>query len=182
LAESWTTLKIKEHEYTKSKKNIINRSIYFGEFKLAQHEFDKTLFKYGRYYYQNNAILVSNEILIKNIPREFWDAIKKIELRKKNSIPMKVHDKNGFNTDPDIVLNKWKDDFYSLYNPPEEGLHYDEEVYNHFMWMRHEYQINATETNDMVNSDISYDEIEKLVCKVKNKMTMRIDFIPNEVL
>ena len=37
---------------------------------------------------------------------------------------MKVHDNKGFNTDPDVVLNRWKDDFNSLYNPPEEGLHY----------------------------------------------------------
>ena len=35
--------------------------------------------------------------------------------------------------------------------------------------MRHKYEINDTETNDMV-------------CKAKNKKAMGIDFIPNEVL
>ena len=82
---------------------------------------------------------------------------------------MKVHDNNGFSTDPDVVLNRWKDDFNSLYNPPEKGLCYDEEYYNDIMRTRHEYQINATEISDMVNSDMSYDEIEKFVCKAKNK-------------
>ena len=95
---------------------------------------------------------------------------------------MKVHDNNGFSTEPNVVLNRWKDDFNSLYSPPEEGLHYDEEFYNHVMRMRHEYEINDTETNDMVNSDTSYDEIGKIVCKAKNKKAMGIAFIPNEVL
>ena len=131
LAELRKTLKIKEHKYTKSKKNLINRSIYLGEFKVAGHQFDKTLRKYERKYYQDKAINIEN--LNKNNPRVFWDAIKKLGPKKKTSIPMNIHDNNGFNTDPDVVLNKWKDDFNSLYNPPEEGLHYDEEFYNHFM-------------------------------------------------
>jgi len=75
---------------------------------------------------------------------------------------MKVHDNNGFSTDPDFVLNRWKDYFNSLYNPPEEGLHYDEEIYSDVMRRRHQYEINATETSDLVNSDTSYDEIDKL--------------------
>ena len=54
LAELRKTPKIKEHEYTKSKKNLINRNICCEEFKVARQEFDKILRKYERNYYQDN--------------------------------------------------------------------------------------------------------------------------------
>ena len=44
--------------------------------------------------------------------------LKKLRPRKKTSILMEVHDNNGFSTGPDVVLDRWKDDFNSLYSPP----------------------------------------------------------------
>jgi hypothetical protein len=35
---------------------------------------------------------------------------------------MKVHDSNGFSTDPEFVLKRWKEDFNSLYNPQRRDL------------------------------------------------------------
>ena len=86
LAELRKTPKIKEHEYTKSKKNLINRNICCEEFKVARHEFDKILRKYERNYYQDKALNIEN--LNKNNPREFWDAIRKLGPRKKTSMTM----------------------------------------------------------------------------------------------
>ena len=95
---------------------------------------------------------------------------------------MKVHDSNDFNTEPEFVLNKWKHDFSTLYNPPDHPGQYDQPFYESVLQSKSEYEQNPTETNDMVNVEISYDEIERLVKKAKNNKALGIDFVPNEVL
>ena len=94
---------------------------------------------------------------------------------------MKVHDNDGFNTDPTFVMNKWKQDFESLYNHIDQN-EFDDDLYDNILNDKQVYEDNPTETNDMVNSEISYDEVEKLVKKAKNNKALGIDFIPNEVM
>ena len=50
----------------------------------------------------------------------------KIGTLYKFNIPMKVHDNDGFNTDPTFIMNKLKQDFESLYNPIDQNEFYDD--------------------------------------------------------
>ena len=171
-------LKNQEHLYTKSKGKH-NRAQLFEQFKDARRNFDRNLRKYERQYYSEQAIRIEN--LNTDNPREFWRAIKRLGSRKKASIPMKVHDGDDFNTDPQFVLNHWKEEYEKLYNPPEDPS-FDRDFYAEKLVRKEQYDNNPTETNNMVNREISYDEIEKLVHKAKRDKALGIDFIPNEVL
>lgn len=50
-------------------------------------------------------------------PKRFWDHLKKLGPKKHTSIPMEVYnDDMSMQCDKQIVIDKWKDDFASLYN------------------------------------------------------------------
>ncbi len=51
LTQLWKILKTKEHTFTRAKRNNRDKNRCFTEFKNARHEFDKTLRKYERNYY-----------------------------------------------------------------------------------------------------------------------------------
>ena len=51
-------------------------------------------------------------------PNEFWKYISKLGPKKNNSIPMKIREGDDFIVNENEVLHRWKDDFCSLYNAP----------------------------------------------------------------
>ena len=79
---------------------------------------------------------------------------------------MKIRTENGFNCNEDDVLNQWKNDFCSLYNIPETN-DFNDEFMNYIKGQKEQIETNVTETNDFVNRPISYDEVEKIVNKLK---------------
>ena len=92
-----------------------------------------------------------------------------------------------FENDPAIVKQKWFDDFSSLYKPPhmnDVGIvtsHYNK-MQSILSFREDSMSREGYEENEMLNSDISYDEIEKIVKGLKNNKAVGIDNIPNEVL
>lgn len=179
LSELWKSMRNKEKTYLKFRGNRRDKASHLQKFKDSRHNFDKKLRSCERKYYYNKAVEIEN--LNTSNPKEFWQQIKKLGPVKKSSIPMKVKVGNAFNTDPVTVLNKWKGEYENLYNLPNNP-NFDNEFYDNIIQAKSEYEQNATETNDMVNADISYDEIEKLVNKAKNNKSVGIDNIPYEVL
>ena len=89
----------------------------------------------------------------------------------------------------DTVLDKWKCDFQSLLNNPDDNVHNTVE-YNGFTHnilhqksvREEEMEHNDYEENPELNRPLSFDEIEKMVMKLKNDKAAGIDSIPNEVL
>ena len=178
LNDLWKLLKISEHNYAKCKIRREKQNL-FNIFKSVRKSFDRRLRQKERQYLKNQAFKIE-ECNTSN-PREFWKYIKRLGPQQKRPIPVKVHDGVGFNCEPEFVLNKWKDDFQSLYNPPNT-LNFDDEFYNNITRQQHIFEENITNTNDMVNSEISFDEIQKLVYKSKNNKAVGIDNIPYDVL
>ena len=179
LTELWKSMRNKERTYLKFRGDRRNKALHLNNFKHSRHTFDKKLRSCERKYYYDKATEL--EQFNTNNPKEFWQQIKKLGPNKKSDIPMKVKVGDAFNCETATVLNKWKGDFENLYNLPNNP-NFDTEFYNNITQTKSEYEQNSTETNDMVNAEISYDEIEKLVNKAKNNKAVGIDEIPYEIL
>ena len=108
---------------------------------------------------------------------------------------MQVYNENSTNpdlkvSDPDAVMNKWKDDFYGLYNIPidsNQESKFDEEFYTHISTILP--GIKAYELdNEIANDEYAYnapfllDELDKVCRLLKNSKAAGPDMIPNEVL
>ena len=179
LTELWKSMRNKERTYLKFRGDRRNKALHLNNFKHSRHIFDKKLRSCECKYYYDKATEL--EQFNTNNPKEFWQQIKKLGPNKKSDIPMKVKVGDAFNCETATVLNKWKGDFENLYNLPNNP-NFDTEFYNNITQTKSEYEQNSTETNDMVNAEISYDEIEKLVNKAKNNKAVGIDEIPYEIL
>ncbi len=84
------------------------------------------------------------------------------------------------------VLDKWKNEFSSFYNRPVDENYDNTEFYRYILHMK---QFREAEMNDstyienpQLNCPLSYNEVEKIVNKLKLNKSSGIDQIPNEVL
>jgi uncharacterized OsmC-like protein len=154
--------------------------------KVAQDVFDKQLKKTTRDHYRNKINRL-DEINTSN-PKEFWDTIKQLGPRKNKDIPMKVKiDENQYETRPNEVLTKWKNDFYALYNPETNALnHFDNAFYEDALSYKHHLERETMSVNymqnDYINRAIDFGEIAAAAEKLKNRKSTGADDIPNEVL
>ena len=81
---------------------------------------------------------------------------------------MTINTSDGQSSDVDIVLNKWKNDFHMLYNNPND-VKFDKNFYDKVL-------------NDPLNKDLTLDELENVIAKLKTKKSVGWDKIPNEVI
>ena len=83
-------------------------------------------------------------------------------------------------------MDKWKTDFESLYNPPPEiDNKFDNTFRQNITTQVELMEGNMNTENDsniFLNDRISYDEVEKVISKLKNNKACGIDNISNEVL
>lgn len=163
------------HEKLKRKNNL----------QYAQKRFDKALRKKERMFNRNK--IEELERVQTSDPKSFWKHVESLGVNMKKNIPMTVYENGSAVSDEDIVLNRWKEDFCNLYNRPEgENDNFDNVFHESVKRLKAnmEEQMNApgyTE-NVFLNDHIGYDEIEKVIEKLKGGKAMGIDFIPNEVL
>ena len=80
------------------------------------------------------------------------------------------------------VLNKWKHDFSVMYNYDAEAGDVSHELLNQKARKETEIIQNGYECNTFLNSGLSYDELEKVISKLKNNKAIGCDGIPNEVM
>ena len=179
LTNLWRSMKNRESEYLHFRGSRYEKQRLHFQYKTARHLFDKTLRQCERAYIHEKA----NELEKCNTsnPKEFWKHIKNLGPSKKSNIPIKINTPTGFCTNEKIVLQKWKDDFSTLYNAPDDQ-NFDDEFFNEIKQRKHFLEDNLEETNDFVNEPISYHEIEKSVKKLKDKKSVGFDSIPNPVL
>ena len=80
------------------------------------------------------------------------------------------------------VLNKWKHDFSVMYNYDAESGDVSQELLNQKAMKETEIIQNGYKWNTFLNSGLSYDELEKVISKLKNNKAIGCDGIPNKVL
>ena len=80
------------------------------------------------------------------------------------------------------VLNKWKHEFSVMYNYDAEAGDVSQELLNQKTMKETEIIQNGYECYTFPNSGLSYDELEKVISKLKNNKAIGCDGIPNEVL
>ena len=122
-------------------------------------------------------IQLQNELVgsLNSDPHTFWREIGKVGIAqsKVKKIPMEVVcDDGSVTSDTQIVLNKWKTDFSSLYNCPQDKggniLPSDSPT--------------TTPMEPYMNDSISIMEVRKAVAHAKKGKAYGTDGIPSEVL
>ena len=119
-------------------------------------------------------------------PKDFWDFLKTLgPENKKKIIPLEVYDQGGqIISVKEDVLYKWKNDFQNLLNINHDtSSNFDEQFYRETMASKNvlERVSYATIYDEILNCDITFAEVEKVVNKSKNGKSVGIDRLPYEV-
>ena len=102
-----------------------------------------------------------------------------------NRILEEVYDCDGnVKSDLDTVLQKWKDDFENLYKT--DSTSFDNQFYDEIKSLLRTAESNMNDPlyvpNAILNRNISIEEVNSVVDRLKNNKAPGIDKIPNEVL
>ena len=127
-----------------------------------------------RNYYRNKALEI--EQINTTNPTEFWKYVNSLGPKRKSNIPMEVYEANGPEgftkvSDREVVMDTWRNDFYSLYNLPDDmNSNFDNTFYSNVTASLHnikERELNnpSTEVSYEYNNPFTLEEIDK-VCNV----------------
>ena len=120
LQHLWDTMRIKENDFLKCRDNNQLRKRLRMDYTSARNSFDKALKQSERTYRKLQAIEI--EDMSTTNPTEFWRKIQHLGPRRDRNIPIEVLDEDGsISTAEDTVFERWKHDFYNLYNCKEES-------------------------------------------------------------
>ena len=178
LQQLWYSVKQAEHEFVKTR-GTQNVSLARQKFRQARNLFDRVYRREERYF--NKTRYDRLEETVKNNPREFWKVLKNLGPHKDQSIPFEVYDDNKVViTDRNQVLNKWKSDYEKLYKAPVEADCFDDQ---HFERCIEEISTLETSINILpgLNHAIEIEEVRKSIHSSKNKKSVGLDNLPNEI-
>ena len=97
--------------------------MFRDKFLIARRKFDKEYRKVERQYNHGKMLDIDN--ICVNDPNKFWNCLRKLGPHKKSSIPLEIYNENNtISCNITEVLEKWKTDFESLYNPSNQYLHW----------------------------------------------------------
>ena len=185
LQQLWRLVCEQEQCYLRCK----DRGRYRKELKLeyvqSRKEFDRVLRRTKRRYQQQQQediqILAETDIV------GFWRKINMLSIggQRDSLIPMAVEDNGTLVTDIETVMERWKNDFSSLYSSPTNEFDNDhlQQVESQ---MKEIERIQAAlplddDTNSM-NNPLTLDEVTKAVYGLRNHKASGIDSIPAECL
>ena len=181
LTNLWAIMRNNERDF-KRVKNISrqqNQQCYRA-FINSQNLFDRELRKAERRY--NRGFCIELDEIDTSNPREFWKSIKKLGPKSKKDIPMKVYRDGDLTSNTDHVLSAWKHDFHSLYNK----VIVENETYQEMIHRKEQLEESMRESNyrenEFINFDITFEEVEKVVNRLKYRKAVGIDGIPNEII
>jgi hypothetical protein len=181
LTESWKNVAKCERGYLKSKRRDRDFKQLRHTFITARNKFDKMLKSKARQY--NYSKIATIEHSAHHDHKEFWDNIKRLGPHKSTAIPLQVKINDEAISDLNQVKQKWREDFHTLLNTQQNNHEFDEEflqtVINEKEYLENSYIEN---NNDDLNKDITTDELNKVINKLKLKKACGIDAIPNEIL
>ena len=145
-----------------------------AEFKLKRGKFDKQYRKAKRSYDLDIKIGIA-ESETQN-PKDFWNKLKSLgHATSKTDLPNEVRLENGdIVTDQRTVLNKWKNDFSTLYNtvPTEEPVNVDTFRTN---------ESDGFQGSEDLNVPITFSECKRVISLAKSGKAIGIGCLPNEV-
>ena len=182
LTALWKDLHEAEKIFIKAKKQQKQIKKFHILFKSKQDIFDKHC-KRKKRTYQRNQCDKLEEVNTSN-PTEFWNCIKNLGPKKHKDIPWECYDSDGnVITDRDRVLDKWREDFYSLYC--NDSVPSDEQT----MFKEHIISDNASAELQFINSDQSplnvpftFEEVKTSIDKSKKTKAAGMDGIVYDVL
>ena len=183
----WNDMKLKEKTYRLAAKRKQCRLDYIykmNNFKTARNLFDRILRLKERKY--NRERIYKIDKLCTNIPNQFWKEIKALGPYKQKAIPLLVRIDEKIIGTLETVKTKWQSDFEKLNGGPTGNVEFDDIFYNEVCkrtlirstWMKTEHY----ESNEYLNRDISFSEMEHVIKQLKLKKSPGIDNIPNEVI
>ncbi|VDI50696.1 Hypothetical predicted protein [Mytilus galloprovincialis] len=173
LQEHWENACEQEKVWLKCKICGPKKKHLREHFVTARNDFDKLLRKEKRNYQlrqQKELFDLSKE----SNTRDFWRKIGKLGIAKdrRDKIPMEVRLPNGnISKDINVVYETWKNEYEHLFNTSDGE--YDEGFLTFIQQQVDHDLVNNIENNsDTLNSDISYEDVEKSVYRAKlNKST-----------
>ncbi len=164
----------------KHKSNL--RNIFIGTRKI----FDKKLRFHKRKY--NRGTEIELEEICKKDPTKFWNQIKNLGPKRKINIPMEiVNNDHQIITETEKILDKWKEDFKSLYNV---NIEKNNDFDNKFLLDCKDFNTHLEnnmldplyDQNSTLNRNFTIEEISNAINKTKNNKSTGTDKIPYEAL
>ena len=180
LTKAWKFMHSCEKDYLRCHRRQNDYLSIQDKFRHAQRCFDKLLCRKERLY--NKEKVETIEQMHFSNPREFWRQMKQLGPRPKQGIPMQVYDGDVLTDNTDKVLHTWCHDFSELYNESSTDNGNDSDIVHDINRLENEMMSEYFENNEYLNRDISYDEVERVVNRLKANKAPGVDKLPNEVL
>ncbi|CAC5409626.1 unnamed protein product [Mytilus coruscus] len=142
-------------------------------FCAERKAFDRLNRKFKRRYQQEERQKLEDKLYSSN-QRDFWRSIGKVGIHNERSkcIPCAIVDDNGIvQTDKAAVLDRWKNDFKTLFSS-DNTAKLPTNIDN----------VNTERDVSELNAPITRDEVLQAVISAKNRKATGIDDIPTEVL
>ena len=183
LKNLWTIMCQNEKNYLNYRGTNHVKQFLQNIFKESSKLFHRELRRAERNY--NKATQNKIESICTDNPRQFWRYIKKLGPKYKPDIPEEVYDSDGnVVTDINSVLSKWKSDYENLYK--SDASLFDNDFYNQIVQLLNNVESRMNDplytSNYELNKNITADEVNFVIDKLKNNKSPGIDKIPNEVL
>ncbi len=175
LKAKWHKWRNLFHEYKQAVKRKLASVVIRNKKRDYIHSrtvFDRLLKSKKKLY--SEKCLKELEDSVKQDPKSFWKAIKKLS-RKRQNIELAIEINSEKVTDINLVLEKWSTDFEKLYNDPPENFGNDsrQRLLN---WagcdIRHE----------CLNAEIEISEIKNALKRCKNNKAVGPDLVSYEIL
>jgi len=181
LSQLWKEVSRTEREYLKCKRKDRQFKQLREVFISTRNRFDKLLKNKARQYNYRKITTIENSANTDH--NEFWKNIKKLGPHKTHSIPLKVNVGGQETTELREVKSKWLNDFSQLLNPDDNSDDFDQEFLESITQEKVNIEQNmGNETVDDINEEITVDELNKAVNRLKLKKATGIDSLPNEIL
>ena len=178
LKTLWQDMCMKENEFLKYKGPNHVKQYLRKRFTDSSSMFHKELRKAERKY--NRDLQENIESICTENPKQFWNYVKKLGPQFNSDIPEEVYDNDGnLVTNLDAVMDKWKKDYENLYKPSNEN--FDETFYKEILDLLRMAENRMKDPlyvpNQYLNRNISTDEINNVLDKLKNRKAPGLDNI-----
>ncbi|CAC5404135.1 unnamed protein product [Mytilus coruscus] len=160
LTSLWNKVCIKEKQWLKCKNCTNLRRKLKQEFCNIRNQFDKLNRNTKRNFQQKEQDNLTKLFQSHNT-QDFWKYID-----------------DGFSSDVDAVLDKWKTDYEKLFNSGDNG-NFDN---NHLGWVKGNNHVFPTRNCDTLNYPVTRQDVIDAVNKTKLNKAVGFDYIPAESL
>ena len=183
----WRGMRAAEQLFLKCKSGAPSeRAILLKQFKHSQMTFDRRLRFFKRRFRRGQALKL--EQLYTGNPQLFWKEINNLGPKKCIAIPMEVLMDSGESSfQPKQILEQWETDFRNLYScSGSNSSLFDDQFLEEICKLKIELEDrrrNCSLSQEQgFNSDITVEEVQKILHKFKFNKAVGTEDLPNEVL